>query len=519
MDTLPQEIVDRIAWFTNGRENHAQLLTVSRSFQVAVERLRWASYLSLPSKDMNTFLAMYHGRRSRYLRFIKVVVPFPDLQQKGDTRLRCRESKDEIRANNELITRQISGLFTALRTLETQDLPHNQPARIRLRIETPYQLEEMDEICQTYLECDHRKYPSWRLCLLNPKTLPEISCITSLVVDRQLNPWTDLSCRYERALDFGLVAHLICKLPNLRDVDCAYLGERFPLAYSYRAVQHFTRVWEGPWRDSRHAFGKAIEGGTLPTGMNYARFLFGPRNQIGYFTDQNGALPDLVKPMSYDPLSAGLRLLSQQLTEFDLRVCASSSLFWPLPQEEATSPFWPNLKRLQVEFSPTTPSGTWFFQGPRGEGRGATGYQITEEHYPPTKKNRADKRWDRIWDREGGRYEDMSSDLFRVSPIDDILEPFLEAFAKALSNMPSLEVANLYTYLGWKTDLEEQYPHLKSRRKYRWGIKYLAEGTPRVEWQVDGWRPSAALHQRFKDLARDGQALEEQWIDSDAPYA
>lgn len=55
----------------------------------------------------------------------------------------------------------------------------------------------------------------------------------------------------------------------------------------------------------------------------------------------------------------------------------------------------------------------------------------------------------------------MAADIFRTAPIDEMVEPVLEAFAKAL------EEDELFTYLRWcaSEERERKYPDLPPNRK------------------------------------------------------
>ncbi|KAI9778755.1 MAG: hypothetical protein M1816_003908 [Peltula sp. TS41687] len=516
MEVFPQEVIERVARYSD-IDTRRNLLTVSRGFQVAVERASWSGYINLQDSDVGKLLALYHGHRVRLLRNITFSVHFPELRETEEDLLKCRETTEELQANDQLFTRQISDLLIALKTLEERETdPNNRTAGIDLTIQTPHQRDNNIQ------HCDHRRYHSWRLHLLNSQTLPELSSIRTLTIGEKSRYWSDFSCRYERPLDLRVVVDLVSKLPNLEALDCLYLHDRFPFPYEDAVIRHFTRPWEGPRRDSRRDFGKAMEthAAALPAKLKSAKLHFGNVDELGDDMDQSKPIPDLVKPLSYDSLSSALRVFSQHLTELDLRICADSSLFWPSSQEaHATPPSWPCLKRLRVEFHPASPSGVWYFQGPRGEGRQAVGYEVTEQHYPPVEENEADDEWDDVWSFEGGRYENVAPDVFRTVPIDETIEPLLEAFAKALDSSRSLEEAELFTYLSWcpSEEREREYPDPPlDEGKHRWGVRYLASGTSRrLEWQVGDWRPSNALLQLFHGVGRDQywRDLEEQWVE------
>jgi hypothetical protein len=275
---------------------------------------------------------------------------------------------------------------------------------------------------------------------------------------------------------------------------------------------------------------------TLPTTLKRAKFHFGATvDQLAMAMDQSKPLPNLIKPLSYDPFSSALRLFSQHLTHLDLRICTDSTLFWPSSSESAAGPpSWPHLQHLHVELHPASPSGRWYFADPRGaEGRNdATGYKLTkpDHYYPPVSENETDEEWDETWNLEGGRAENMAPDMFRIVPVDQMVEGLLGAFARALACMPVLEEAELFTVLSWRPgegreeeggclgDNDPPPPPFDpdSKMKYRWGVRYLAgcggpsAGGGRLEWQVGDWRPGEALRQLFHSTT--SVAAEEQFM-------
>lgn len=504
---FPLELIELIVGFADD-DVCRQLLTVDRSFQAAVERRTWVGYIHDTTKSIRGFLDRYRGARCRYLRYIGVYTPFPYLKETKETRIKCRETAEELQAHNERFTRHITDILAALKTLEERELPHNRPTGIELFIKTPDQADNNRKFCY------HRRFNSWRLRLLNPDNLPTLSSIRTF----RIGPADIAYNRSVRPLDYGFVPALVSKFPNLEVLDCPDLDEDFPEAYEDSTVSHFTRHWEGPWRDTRHAFGDTmLNATTLPTKISNAHLVFG-QHILGVFTDQSQPLPDLVKPLFHDPLSTGLRVLSQRVVNLKIRACVDSTLFWPAPDDAKTEPpSWPYLKDLLVEFRPSSPSGTWYFNGPRGEGQDATGYEVTESHYPPVEENAEDKQWDDAYDWEGGRFDTYSPNMFRIAPNDEVIEPFLEAFVKALENMPCLESADLFTYLSYwpREDMGQGYP--EEGTEYIWGLRYHFPqdgGSPLVEWRVGDWRPSERLLRRFRNLGyhKGGKPLKEKWM-------
>ncbi|KAK2733969.1 hypothetical protein FQN57_001906 [Myotisia sp. PD_48] len=518
MDTLPQEIIDRIVWFAGGRE----LATVSRIFQCSVEKDTFSRYICSTNSSMQEFLAKYRGRRWFYLRYITFTVDFPFLIHTEENPLKCRETKEDLQAHNERFTCQLLGLFKALKSLE-QETPRPRTTNIELSIKTPFQDDDEN------MECHHRRYHSWRLCLLDPQRLPILSSIHTLTFGEPYyrgsmdkNPgWSD---DHLRPLDFGIVPALLPKLPKLQVLNGLPFYERFPEAYEYSICRYWTRPWEGPWRDTRHAFGNIMmeNADALPAKLQRVHIEFGQSYKRRFnFVDQSVPLPDLVKPSAFDPLSSALRVLSQPVVSLEIKACVDGTLFWPSSDDpNAKPPHWQHLKYLRIEFLPVSPSGVWYFQGPRGEGRETSGFKISQTSYPPLEENEEDERMDEIWAWEWGRFENFNPNQFRIVPTNEIIEPFLEAFVKAMKNMPQLESAELFSVLDYYPgeDLQRKYGEEELDLKRIWGVKCSLpkdDSCPILEWRVGNWRPSRNLQQSFYDIwrHRGGKPLEEKWVE------
>jgi hypothetical protein len=100
-----------------------------------------------------------------------------------------------------------------------------------------------------------------------------------------------------------------------------------------------------------------------------------------------------------------------------------------------------------------TPSGSCYFKGPGTKIVDANqGFEITESSYPPYKGDTKGEKTDADmvdYDWDEGRMNAQ----YRVSRNKQILVPFLTSFAKALSCMPNLKKATL-----WSSIQRELYP-------------------------------------------------------------
>lgn len=339
---------------------------------------------------------------------------------------------------------------------------------------------------------------------------------------------------------------LAARLPHLRELDCPWLWERLPIAFSSQALRRLARVWEGPWRDARAEFGRCVRHvmPLLPSSLTKARIWFWNPNPCGDDADQAAQMPDLVSASSssssssisefedMDPVSLGLRGLGGRLEELDIRALITPDLFRSGGHGATChSLSWPHMQHLSVEFHPCAPDGSWYFSGPRGEDPHATGFAITrEEHYPPGQED-ADETH-ALWSCEEDEYMgdddiclDRQPDMFRTLPIVERIKPLLLAFASSLQRqkMPSLQDAELFTWLTWRPSEEraQEYegsddapPSADNKTvMFRWGVRYDApkgDGKGKVTWQVgEDWRPGDEIIRAFEDLVGgDGEKME-----------
>lgn len=285
MNKLPQELLEYIIGFTDSYTK-SQIPTVSRGFQIAVERFTWSEYRNRSGHALGSFLAYYRGHRSGSLRHIFVTAELPAYIRASVWEETLTEGTN---AENDFMTSQISAIFKALNTLEEREKPENRPRRIYLRIEPPDQYENFWHPSLTQM---------WHHRLLSPEILPEVSSIRTLVIGDHESLGGGYETRVEQFLNLGIVASLICKLPNLEVLDCDGIQESRPWFYRHRSERPTAWRWEGPVRDSRHAFGKVMDIGTSPAGLKNVKIHCNQATPLAKTTDQGAALPDLIKPLS-----------------------------------------------------------------------------------------------------------------------------------------------------------------------------------------------------------------------------
>ncbi|KAJ8111747.1 hypothetical protein OPT61_g5726 [Boeremia exigua] len=415
---------------------------------------------------------------------------------------------------DERFTRQIGLLFSTLHEIEQAAVFGERHQGLELEIYTPTRAQDNNTFCL------HRVFTSWRIRLISPENFPPVSCIRSLLVENG----TELDHNDIPGLplckpDLRILLDLSSRLPNLRVLKCNIGGDEWTKGVRSEYARYSTQDWPGPRRDTRHDFAKAIQAVQLPA-LSHVNLDFIYPIERTDLIDQRLPMPNLVQPMSYDPFSSSLRLLSYQLRTMRLSLVADETLFWPA--DDSTPPLWPNLETLSVMFHMVSPSGTWYFKGPRDIGA-KEGFEINKTSYPPLCTTEEDYIADGEFDWEFDWDEHRIFAQYRVEPNDKILVPFLAAFAKAAALMPSLKEAALWSPLFFLPDDIGEYDDFDctevahdTRGELAWGLSYVRPGTRaftdvvgedfadfrQMWWYVGRWRPDPELLDLFRQIGR-----------------
>ncbi|KAJ0270103.1 hypothetical protein COL940_011937 [Colletotrichum noveboracense] len=496
-----------------------------------------------PSQDAMLDRLLTTGRHNGVyvgLRDCDLEAEMPLLLNRAGAPVACMEPSDDFEAVNAHFSVQVHAFFNALHTLENMAdeqspdetdfirKPEDGGLHAAIRI--------LNQSYDIYADCWHRTFHNRRLTVQNPDTLPLLNYVTRLRVlpAPSSSNEPDMHFVHMRPVSPRVPLGLAARLPHLRELDCPWLWERLPLAFSSQALRIFSRPWEGPWRDARVEFGRGVRQlmPSLPSSLIKARLWFWRLNPYGGDADQAVHMPDLVgaspsSPSEFegmDPVSLGLRDLGSCLAELNIRALITPDLF--------RSSSWPHMRHLRVEFHPCAPDGRWYFSGPRGEDPYPTGYAVTrEEHYPPGSEDV--EKTHALMSREEDEFEgddemclERRPDMFRILPIAERIDPLLLAFVSSLrrQDTPSLEDAEMFTWLQWRPskDRAEEYegsdqvPPSEDEDQtvmFRWGVRYDApdgNGKGKVTWQVgEDWRPGEEVIRAFEELVGgDGEDME-----------
>lgn len=559
MESLPQELIDGICEHLP-HEDLKSTLFVSRTFQQATERASGAfssfEFSNERPEEYHRFSKIYGGGRFRYLRQVEVYSRFPAVKarcpqpswrdiKKGRTLEprpvlgNCTEALKDLELKDTTFSEHVARVFEAISTVEERS---QHAGRIHLTVFTPTR-----HIDRCY--CDHRLHSSWRVHFLSPEKLPQLDSVHGLSIYNVVDYDSQLAFS---KVDPRMLLDLASRCPNLR-----YLGCKIGIGEWTVTEEECTRDYPGCKRDARRSFADALSTTKLPESLRYVQLncVNDPDDGVN---EQSMQLPNLVYPALYDPYSSSLRILSLQLRKMQLRVMADASLFWPHASEAEPSPFWPNLEELVVMFLPSTPTGLWYFKGPSGRRRDAEGYLIGGEDAYPDLRDDDDEAVGVCDYRVYEQVNHLTTLTYRVVPNDEIIGPFLRAFATAAANMPRLRATALWTPLRFSPDgindydsdaqyeeeTEEGFRVFRPRsgsyasedseslsqyadEPLAWCIYYAApfelpfddDGrkslSRQISWRVGPWRPDAELHELFRRIGEreHGAPLLEHWSD------
>ncbi|KAK6213601.1 hypothetical protein QIS74_09603 [Colletotrichum tabaci] len=493
----------------------------------------------------------YNARQPPHagLRECDLYAEMPLLLNLPGAPLACREPPAEFEAVNMHFSARVHAFFNALRDLEDISSKKSPDELDLIRQDDGLwaAIRIVNQSFDIYPDCLHRTFHTRRLSVRDPDSLPLLNRVTRLRVlpEPDFSSEPDMNAAHMRPVCPCVPLELATRLPHLRELDCPWLWERFPIAFSSHTLRRYARVWEGPWRDARADFGRGVRHvlPSLPSSLTKARLWFWKPNPRADDMDQAAPMPDLVGASSssssltpefegIDPVSLGLRILGSRLEELDIRALVTPDLFLS-GGDGARDPFtsWPHMRHLRVEFHPCAPDGSWYFSGPRGEDPHAAGYAITiEEHYPPGQED-ADETHT-LWSLDEDEYtgdDEVSNarqpDMFRTLPIAGRINPLLMAFASSLQRRrtPSLQDAELFTWLTWRPSEERAQEYEGSDDvplsdedetvMFRWGVRYEApkgDGRGKVTWHVaEDWRPVDEVIRAFEDLVGgDGEDMD-----------
>lgn len=190
------------------------------------------------------------------------------------------------------------------------------------------------------------------------------------------------------------------------------------------------------------------------------------------------------------------------------------TLFWPMDgSDSGLSEGWNSVEGMVFETTQGSFSGQWYFKGRPEDASYHVGSDVP---LPPNTAGIVPPGYGSLQDTLAARALIMSNEPqededglnigeFRSVVRDEVMNPLLDALARRLSTMPSLQRARI------KASLPESKPG-------EWFIEYVAPGhSPQIEgyleeprdgsvaqvfMHTDGWRPGAEVMHLFQEIGR-----------------
>ncbi|KAI0539188.1 hypothetical protein GGR58DRAFT_465500 [Xylaria digitata] len=139
-----------------------------------------------------------------------------------------------------------------------------------------------------------------------------------------------------------------------------------------------------------------------------------------------------------DPLTVAYRNVTQKMTVVDVHgMLGTPELFWPKEvNAESPAPFWPNLKRMELQYHILDPTGEWLF----------------DSDSRPGSRHQADLPF---FDLPSNLIptEDLVPMQNRYTANQQKMDDFYSAVAKAVANMPKLEHLRVQAITYWNGNI------------------------------------------------------------------
>lgn len=422
LNSLSPEIIDLIAWelFTLGVPV-APYATISRQFQVAVERLTFGRVYVSGDNHRQLCAISAHPRRRRALRSLIYGITLPPYPS---SRRYCKERRREHEANLAAFHEGVTTLWKELSTWK------DKTPSIELQLGADSSTDEYDDEGWHGGYEDYRwLYPDHSLSIDSQKALPTLDCVSAFMVEggRRIHPTT--------------FRDIFLTLPNLRELNLT-----LPSVHArYRASR----------ADSRAELAKALEAPTLQKleSLSLCMQETAPGNH-----DFNIALAEDPSYPDGDVLGHAIRKLAQRslhILNLD-GPCMVSPALWS-GQDDAEFPY---LTELVVRMTIVTYDGRWYYTGDPAaieaeeldpEDELEIGVDVESE----TESANPEIYDDEIHEERAAFFNgDIPYYPWRRRPDPDMYDPLVRSLAEAAMRMPRLGYLHVTTKgsRGYKED-------------------------------------------------------------------
>ncbi|MCJ1318274.1 hypothetical protein MMC15_003602 [Xylographa vitiligo] len=496
----------------NTRTSLPLYATISKKFQYAVE-YRTFNSIELDSDELGYFAKIFMGHRRFFLATLKYR---PILAEYDPDEYTEDEELNDIHYNNQMFTDAILGLYQVLKSWEDED-ENTAVEEGTITNSRPIELYLLEPRSPTDSDCflHRRSIPALSLGihrfehsflqLLDPEDLPDLTRILHF----------SAHVSFIRRVEPRSLVTITASLIGLKTIDWRLSDEE--------------KVFELTAQNNRFELARVLP--RLPTeSLTSFRLMYERQAPI----DHQYRPPSVLLPASpaTDYLCLALHRLSQSqnLTELTLSgpFVISAALFWPAPANATLAPapaaglpFWPNMQKFVVEFSPVAPDGSWCFL--REELHGAARDAQVLRMQLATRRE-----VERHWTAPNDCYNALAQRQqvgafpareFRRVPDGAHIPGLMLALARAATRMPRLRRLHV--------DVAPRLP-------FAFGVRYVAAGEayqpfydtgntrtvhrrttapaddvglPRLYWTVRGWRPEEEVLELWRGREEDQKLL------------
>ncbi|KAK2768550.1 hypothetical protein FQN54_000406 [Arachnomyces sp. PD_36] len=475
METIPQEIFLSILDYVGAFPDELlPYVTVSRRWQYTIERYNFQS-LRIENTELSTFAELFRPsqiHRKALVKVIDLTVALPAPREIGSHQLE--------EANNQAFSAAVHKLFQVLETFnEDREVKKGSGLDLVLKgIYSPSNESRWRTPSGDPLREGINAFGGAFIHLLDHEKLPILKCVSRFYCSRAT--WSHKIYPASTML-------AACKLKDLKLCWIHYFNHR-------------ECIGNETLKTMRHDFARAVSSYIYP--LQELRIEFESTSPL----DEATTPPNLISfPNLVDPLNLALHELVQKSSVYGVSFCAqhvvAPELFWPyddVHQLPTPTPFWPNVKRVAMYCSATTPGGDWYFMA------------------DPSTASRTKSRGNRAENNrstgqcccgKGSGVLHYSGDCvngYRSVPDPEKMNPLLIAMARAIRYAPSLEEI----HLKFSQTLTSKYFNESIARKF--DITYFASGfnrpyaappfeKNRLICDVQNWRPDEEVERYWRD--------------------
>ncbi|KAJ6017463.1 hypothetical protein N7451_000842 [Penicillium sp. IBT 35674x] len=345
---LPPEITGQIVSLLanplthiNSKLELAQYASVNRDWQISVEERSWATLRVKTGTPLNLdqFERLTNDpRRQSYIRNIELIV---ELEPYDEAARAHFETKFEHERNNQIFSEAIRSVLRIVVKWQANKLGTSLPGiSLSIQAQSPSDLVASSNG-------------------LRRKKAARAERTTDLLNRRFEKNYLRLNAFESPMEPLGMVHTLTIEASSdrrqIEATSCARLASLFPCLHTLNLSLNDTcKRDKGLRKRNRDELAAHIH--LLPSSIKTFNFTFNNEPP-----QDHKFSPDNITDRGVDALSTRLHEFSQQLERLGLYGMAiGNDLFWQ-PESSDKRPSWPDLTTIDIQYTPTTPSGKWLF--------------------------------------------------------------------------------------------------------------------------------------------------------------